>query len=62
MKDFYTVSEAAKELSCHNRTVFNWIHAGKIKAYRVLPKSPWRIPAAEMERLKYSQPEKVSGD
>ena len=48
----YTIEEAAGIFACGQKTVSNWIRAGKIKAYRLGGNGHWRIPYTEVDRLR----------
>jgi excisionase family DNA binding protein len=50
----YTVPQVAKLFSCSSGTVKSWIKAGRVKAYRLGGETgrDWRIPWAEVERIK----------
>jgi excisionase family DNA binding protein len=50
MKEFYTVAEAAVLFSVSQRTVKNQIVSGKIYGFKI--GAQWRIPSAEIDRLK----------
>lgn len=45
---YYTIQEAAMILRVHDNTIYNWIHAGILKAEKF--GDLWRIPADEIER------------
>jgi excisionase family DNA binding protein len=47
----YKVHEAAKLLGVHEITVYRWLREGTLKGIRLGPKL-WRIPAAELQRLR----------
>lgn len=49
----FSPQQLADLVGVHVRTVLNWLHAGTVKAYR-LPghKGMWRIPFAEVERIR----------
>lgn len=49
MKEFYTIAEAAALFCVSDRTIRNMIKDGRLAAAKV---GGWRIPAAEIERLK----------
>jgi len=49
-KEFYNSEEAAALFCVSSRTVKNQIRSGKIAAVKI--GKQWRIPAAEIERLK----------
>lgn len=46
-----TIPEAARQLRCSRATVYRYIEQGALHPVRVTPKSPFRIPAAEVERI-----------
>lgn len=50
---FMTVKEFSECLKVKNVQVYDWIKEGKVKALRVSsgPKSPWRIPETELNRM-----------
>lgn len=48
---FFTTQEAAKLMKVGRETVVKLINAGKIKAVRLSPKSPFKIPKTEIERI-----------
>ncbi len=54
-KDFYTVGELAKLLSYSERAVRDMLKHGEIKGVRFREKGPWRIPRAEVNRLRGEQ-------
>jgi len=54
-KQTVTVTAAAQQLQADSRTVRRWINAGESpNAYRLSPirKSPYRIPATDLEDFK----------
>jgi len=53
MKEFLTIKEAAKILDVHWQTIRNWIKKGEIKTVRQMGRI--KIPAFEVERLKWNQ-------
>lgn len=55
-KEWFTVSEVAKELGYSRQTVLAWINKGKIHAIR--PDKEYRIPASEIKRLTQKSVEK----
>ena len=50
-QDLLRVSEVAKALAVHHRTVLSWLHAGKLTGGQT-PGGQWRVPAAEVRRLR----------
>lgn len=48
----WTVADLAKHLQCNKQTIHSWIHSGRLKGYRLGPNGPFRIPAAEVDRIK----------
>lgn len=48
----YTIPDAAKVFNCTPNTVAGWITAGKLKAYRLGGTGHFRIPWAELDRVK----------
>lgn len=56
MAAFVSVSRAAALLSYHPETIRRFIHEGRIpEAFRLTPRSPWRIPMSAIKRLKSQQ-------
>jgi len=53
MKEFLTIKETAKILDVHWQTIRNWIKKGEIKTVRQMGRI--KIPAFEVERLKWNQ-------
>lgn len=49
-KKYYTVAEFAELIGVAERTIENWIIAGKIKYWQVETSRVIRIPASELER------------
>jgi excisionase family DNA binding protein len=49
-RDFYSVAEAAKQLAVGRSTIWRWIEAGKLPAYRVGPKNI-RIKRQDLEKV-----------
>ena len=47
-----TIKEAAALFGCSYQTVQAWIKAGRIKAYRLGETGSYRIPRAEVERVR----------
>ena len=47
-----TIKQAAKIFGCSSQTVQAWIKAGRIKAYRLGETGSYRIPGAEVERVR----------
>ena len=54
--EFFTVQEFCSKMKISREQAYNWIKSGRIKALRLEdnPKSPWRIPSSELERLQCS--------
>lgn len=50
MKEYYTITDTAKELNTTYRTVSRWIKDGVIEGTR--PGENWQITAEEVERIK----------
>jgi excisionase family DNA binding protein len=48
----YTVPGVAKIFKCSSGTVLNWIRNGRLKAYRLGGTGHFRVPWAEVERLR----------
>jgi len=51
-KEYYTTTEAAAELGYSPSTVYRWAMRKAIKASRPVPGGEFRIPRAEVLRLK----------
>lgn len=49
-RDYYTVAEAAEQLNVSHSTVWRWIRAGKLPAYRVGSRNI-RIKRGELSRM-----------
>ena len=48
-----TVDQVAEHLKVSERTVLNWLRAGRLRGYRLGgPKAGWRIEPADLERFK----------
>lgn len=47
-----SVKEAAAQFGCSPQTVQAWINAGKLKAYKLGGHGAWRIPQAEIDRVR----------
>ena len=47
-----TVKQAAELFGCSGQTVQAWIKAGRIKAYRLGETGSYRVPWAEVERVR----------
>ena len=45
--EYYTIKEVAERMRVHERTVKNWIQAGKFEAFR--EGNVWRISAASFD-------------
>lgn len=56
----YRIPEAAERLGFSVATTYRWIRAGRLRAVRMGPGSPWRIPddaiAEFIESLEDNQP------
>lgn len=48
--EYYTVSEAARKLEVSSATIWRWINAGKLPAYRVGPRKI-RINSNDLETM-----------
>jgi excisionase family DNA binding protein len=50
---YYSPNEAAERLGVTSGAVYAWIRDGYLKAQKTgpKPKSPWRIPVEEVERM-----------
>ena len=48
----HTVPEVAQVFQCSPATVTNWIKSGRLRAYRLGGTGHWRIPWAEVDRLR----------
>jgi excisionase family DNA binding protein len=47
-----TVPEVSEELRVSERTVLNWLRAGRLKGYRLGgPRAGWRIERADVDRF-----------
>ena len=60
MESDLKVIEVAKLLQVTNQTVQTWIRTGDLKAYR-LPGGAYRVPPAELVRLRMSSPQAIKG-
>ena len=49
MEDYYTPREVADKLKVNTRTLYRWIHEGKLKAVKV--GELWRISETELSRI-----------
>jgi hypothetical protein len=59
-KDYYTVTEFAKEYGVSTDRVYEWVRSDYIKSLpRITTHSPWRIPKSELDRLKGESPKNV---
>lgn len=56
MEEYLTAAEAAQQLNCHIRTIYNYIHHGQIKGVKVV--RGYKIKAEDIEKLKNSGIEK----
>lgn len=54
-RDYYTVAEAAKILNVSHSTVWRWIKAGKLPAYRAGGRN-LRVRPTDLESLKEPEP------
>jgi len=60
-KDYYTVKEFAELLGYSTDRVYEWVRSGYVKSYeKPSPHSIWRIPKAELDRLKNIELDKPS--
>jgi excisionase family DNA binding protein len=48
----YTVARVAELFSCSQRTVYDWITSGRLKAYRLGGDGAYRVPWPEVERAR----------
>ncbi len=48
--EFYTLQEVADRLKVSYRSVYRWVHAGRLPAYRVGERE-WRVRNADLERF-----------
>jgi excisionase family DNA binding protein len=51
MNRLLTVPQAAEALGHSRRTVERWIAAGQLRAVRVGPRHPWRVPTEAVEEF-----------
>ena len=49
MEQLYTPEEVAENLKVTRKTIYNWIHEGKLQAVKV--GHFWRISETELKRL-----------
>ena len=54
LRDNLTTSEAARELGVSRSTIRRAIHEGQIRGFRL--RSAWRIPRAEVTRIRAGDP------
>ena len=47
-----TLKEVAAMLRVSTRSVRNWVHAGKLRAWKTPGGAKWRVDRAEIERLR----------
>lgn len=47
-----SIRQLAECFQCHTNLIHKMIHSGRLKAYRLNGGGPWRIPWAEVERVK----------
>lgn len=59
-KEFYSVQEVAHILGLSPDRVYEYLRTGRLYGMRLSQHSAWRIPAAELERLKGTGLEKTS--
>jgi excisionase family DNA binding protein len=59
-KEFYSVKEVAQILNLSPDRIYEYLRAGHLFGTRLTNHSAWRIPAAEIERLKGASSEKSS--
>ena len=50
-KEFYSVKEVAQILGLPPDRIYEYLRAGYISGARLTPRSAWRIPITELERL-----------
>jgi excisionase family DNA binding protein len=55
-RDYYTVAEAARRLNVSHSTVWRWIRARKLPAYRVGSRN-LRIRSVDLDRLEMFEPD-----
>ena len=48
-KAYYTLQEVADRLKVSYRTVFRWVHAGELPAYKL--GQEWRVGEQDLERF-----------
>lgn len=48
-KTYYTLQEVADRLKVSYRTVFRWVHAGELSAYKL--GQEWRVGEADLEEF-----------
>ena len=51
MKPAYSISTVAEALAVARSTIHALIKTGGLKAFRVSPSGPWRVPRAEVVRM-----------
>lgn len=49
MEKFYTPEEVAEMLKISRKTIYNWLHSGKIKGSKI--STLWRISEKELNRI-----------
>ena len=54
-KNVLNISEAAYVLNTSSHCIYNFIHTGKLQAYKDANQYGWRIPAEEIERYQTEQ-------
>lgn len=55
-RDYYTVAEAAKLLNVSHSTVWRWIRAGKLRAYRIGSRN-LRVRRQDLKNLRGFEPD-----
>jgi excisionase family DNA binding protein len=46
---YYTLQEIADRLKVHYRTVYRWVHAGKLQAYKF--GQDWRVKESDLKEF-----------
>ena len=46
-ENYYTLKEIAERLKVNYRTVFRWVHGGKLPAYKF--GSDWRVKGSDLD-------------
>jgi len=58
-EDYYTLQEIAERLKVSYRTVYRWVHSGKLPAYKL--GSDWRVKESDVSdfiKARRSEPER----